>query len=381
MAGYFFGFLLVEYTYIDTQDALVELCASYSQAKVLAIDTEFVRERTFSAKLGLLQAYDGNTVALIDPLAIADLSPFWTLLSDPAIIKVIHAGSEDFDVFRNYGQVVLAPVFDSQVAAALTGQGSSLGYGKLIENLLEVTLDKGESRTNWLARPLRTSQLEYAANDVYYLHQAYFLLQRQLNDNGKDAICQQECQRLANKQASDVILDKYRDISGAWQLAPEQLAVLQQLAAWRYNEALKRDLALGFVLKDSELLAIAKETPQHLSDLKQLNQIHPMAIKRHGKKILALTEQGLNQDELPQKLTRLVDFPLYKQTFKMIKGLVEQAANETAIPKEMIASKKLIHEVLSFYWKHDGLAPHKPVLLSEWRNELIGKEITTRLLS
>ena len=370
---------MVEYTYIETQTALEQLCAKYSQAKVLAVDTEFVRERTFSAKLGLLQAYDGTTVALIDPLAIDDLSPFWALLNNPEIVKVIHAGSEDFEVFRNYGDVIATPLFDSQIAAALTGQGSSIGYGKLVENLLKITLDKGASRTNWLARPLDQIQLEYAANDVYYLHQAYFILQQQLADNGKEAICQQECQRLANKHTSDVALKKYLDISGAWQLVPEQLAVLQLLAAWRYREAIKRDLALGFVLKDSELLAIAQATPTQLSDLQQLKQIHPMAIKRHGKKILALVAQGLKQQDLPQKLTRLIDFPTYKQTFKLIKGLVEQVAEETDIPKEMIASKKLIHEVLSYYWKNNGVNATKPVLLTGWRDDIVGAKVTQLL--
>jgi len=374
-------FLLVKYTYIDTQQALNDLCLRYLDATVIAVDTEFVRERTFSAKLGLLQAYDGETVALIDPLAIADLSPFWAVLTKPSIVKVIHAGSEDFEVFRNYGQLTVAPVFDSQVAAALTGQGSSLGYGKLVENELAIVLDKGESRTNWLARPLSSAQLQYAANDVYYLHQVYFKLVAQLEVNNNTAICEQESQRLATKVSNSNTLEKYLDISGAWQLEPQQLAVLQQLAQWRHQEAVKRDLALGFVLKDAELLAIAKETPQQMSQLRSLQQIHPMAVKRHGNTILQLVDVAINQEFLPHKLTRLVDYPNYKQRFKAIKALVEQVANETDIPKEMIASKKLIHEVLSFYWKQELDNQVTPVLLSGWRLALVGQQIQQLLTS
>jgi len=372
---------LVKYTYIDTQQALNDLCLRYLDATVIAVDTEFVRERTFSAKLGLLQAYDGETVALIDPLAIADLSPFWAVLTKPSIVKVIHAGSEDFEVFRNYGQLTVAPVFDSQVAAALTGQGSSLGYGKLVENELAIVLDKGESRTNWLARPLSSAQLQYAANDVYYLHQVYFKLVAQLEVNNNTAICEQESQRLATKVSNSNTLEKYLDISGAWQLEPQQLAVLQQLAQWRHQEAVKRDLALGFVLKDAELLAIAKETPQQMSQLRSLQQIHPMAVKRHGNTILQLVDVAINQEFLPHKLTRLVDYPNYKQRFKAIKALVEQVANETDIPKEMIASKKLIHEVLSFYWKQELDNQVTPVLLSGWRLALVGQQIQQLLTS
>lgn len=366
---------MVKYTYIDTQQALNSLCHDYLNAAVIAIDTEFVRERTFSAKLGLLQAYDGHTLALIDPLAVDDLSPFWALLENPRIIKVLHAGSEDFEVFRNYGKVTVAPIFDSQVAAALTGMGCSLGYGKLIENQLDIALDKGESRTNWLARPLSVAQLQYAANDVFYLHQVYFKLLAQLKSNDRAVICEQESHRLATKVSNRKTEDKYIDISGAWQLQPEQLAVLQQLTQWRYQEALKRDLALGFVLKDSELLAIAKATPQQLSELRSLQQIHPMVVKRHGNKILTLVLQGLKQQYLPQKLTRLMDYPHYKSRFKALKAAVEQVAIQTEIPKEMIASKKLIHEVLSYFWKQESTSQSTPVLLSGWRNELIGRQV------
>lgn len=366
---------MVKYTYIDTQQALNSLCHDYLNATVIAIDTEFVRERTFYAKLGLLQAYDGHTLALIDPLAVEDLSPFWALLENPEIVKVLHAGSEDFEVFRNYGKVTVAPVFDSQVAAALTGMGCSLGYGKLIESQLDIALDKGESRTNWLARPLSVAQLQYAANDVFYLHQVYFKLLAQLQSNERAMICEQESQRLATKTSNRNTVDKYLDISGAWQLEPEQLAVLQQLAQWRHQEALKRDLALGFVLKDAELLAIAKATPQQLSELRLLQQIHPMAIKRHGNKILNLVTQGLKQEFLPQKVTRLMDYPHYKSRFKAVKSAVEQVAIESEIPKEMIASKKLIHEVLSYFWKQTPKSQPTPVLLSGWRNELVGKKV------
>lgn len=375
MASFFLVFFVIKYIYIDSQQALEQLCSSYEQATVLAVDTEFVRERTLYAKLGLLQAYDGQTLALIDPLAIGDLSPFWQLLENPSIIKVIHAGSEDFEVFKHYGQVTVTPLFDSQVAAALTSMGSSLGYGKLIETLLDVSLDKGESRTNWLARPLREAQLNYAANDVYYLHQAYFKLQQMLEQNGKLAICEQECHRLVNKPTNSLALDKYLDISGSWQLVPEQLAVLQQLAAWRFNEAGRRDLALGFVAKDSELLALASRTPQQISDLHAIKEIHPMVIKRHGKKMLSLVAQGLSQNDLPSKIQRLVDFSAYKQTFKAIKLLVEQVAEEHQIPKEMIASKKIINQVLSYFWIHQQQSKNPPILLNGWRNELVGKKI------
>jgi len=372
---------VVTYRYIDTQAALEQICQQYNQAPLLALDTEFVRERTYHAALGLVQVYDGETLALVDPLAIDDMSPFWSLLDAQHIIKVVHAGSEDFEVFRHYAKVNVSPLFDTQVAAALVGLGASLGYAKLVQEFCEIELDKGESRTNWLARPLSDAQLSYAANDVYYLYQLYTPLLARLKEADKEQVCLQECVRLSVKTSSKPALEKYLDISNAWQLSQEQLSVLQLLAAWRQNEAVKRDLAQGFVVKDSELYLIAKLCPNSLNGLRAIEGIHPMMVKRHGKKVLGLIEEGLSALVLPEKVTRLIDYPKYKQSFKAIKALVEQVANEVEIPKEMIASKKLIHEVLSYHWEKtpDDANQALPVLMTSWRHQLLGDQLAKLL--
>jgi len=367
---------VVTYRYIDDQASLNTLCQQYDKAQLLVLDTEFVRERTYHAALGLIQAYDGKTLALIDPLAIDDLSPFWALLDAPHIMKVVHAGSEDFEVFRHYANVNVSPLFDSQVAAALVGLGASLGYAKLVKEFCDIELDKGESRTNWLARPLREAQLNYAANDVHYLFELYQSLLERVIDAGKLDICLEECARLAVKTSAVAASLKYLDISNAWQLEPSQLAVLQLLAKWRQEEAIKRNMAQGFVVKDSEIFAIAKQMPTSLNGIRAIEGIHPMMIKRYGKKVLQLIEQGQDVNPLPQKITRLIDYPKYKQSFKAIKAQVEAVANEVSIPKEIIASKKLIHEVLSYHWKNeDAKSAALPVLMTGWRHQLLGDKI------
>ncbi|MGL5409223.1 MAG: ribonuclease D, partial [Shewanella sp.] len=165
------------FQYVSDEASLNALVAQYQQSKLLVLDTEFVRTRTYYAKLGLIQAYDGKTLALIDPVAIADLSQFWALLADPTIVKLVHSCSEDLEVFAHYGQCQPLPLFDSQIAAALCGMGHGLGYAKLVETCLDEVIDKGESRTDWMHRPLTQAQLTYAANDVLYLHQLYPQLQ------------------------------------------------------------------------------------------------------------------------------------------------------------------------------------------------------------
>jgi len=374
------GIFVIKPSYIDTQAALNELCQHYQSSNVLAIDTEFVRERTLHAALGLIQAYDGQRLALIDPLAIDDLTPFWALLTQQSITKVIHAGSEDFEVFKHYGKCVPTPIFDTQVAAALVGMGPSLGYAKLVKEFCDIELDKGESRTNWLARPLRDSQLEYAANDALYLHQLYTPLFERVKDAGRLEIALEESDRLANRNVTRPLMKKYLDISNAWQLNRQQLSVLQQLTAWRFKKATARNMALGFVVKDVELLNLAKDMPLNKTQLYKVESLHPMVIKRYGNEVLELITTAVENDDKPEALTRLTDYPQYKQKFKAIKALIAQVAEESKIPPEMLASKKLIHEVLTQLWKAEGeQAEYAPILMSGWRKVLVEDELTKLL--
>lgn len=362
--------------YIDTQVALNELCDHYQSANVLAIDTEFVRERTLHAALGLIQVFDGVRLALIDPLSIDDLSPFWDLLVHPSIMKVIHAGSEDFEVFKHYGKCVPSPIFDTQVASALIGLGPSLGYAKLVKEFCGIELDKGESRTNWLARPLRDAQLEYAANDAIYLHKLYQPLLERVKAADRLVICLEESSRLANRNTTRPLMKKYLDISNAWQLSSKQLSVLQQLTAWRFEKATTRNIALGFVVKDIELFNLAKIMPDSKSQLYKIESLHPMVIKRYSSELLAAIKKGIDSTEQPELLTRLIDYPEYKQKFKSIKSLIAQVALATNIPPEMLASKKLIHEVLIQLWKAEGeQSEYAPILLSGWRKALVEDEL------
>ena len=156
------------YQYIDTYDALRNYCQQAEQQLVIAVDTEFVRTRTFYPQIGLVQIFDGIDVVLIDPIAIDDLSPLKALLTNPNVIKILHACSEDLETFEYAMGIMPEPLFDSQVGAQLAGLGNSLGYGRLVELLQGVVLEKGESRTDWIRRPLSPKQLQYAAEDVIY---------------------------------------------------------------------------------------------------------------------------------------------------------------------------------------------------------------------
>ncbi len=374
-----------QFEFVTSQSYLEGFCKNAATKQVLFLDTEFVRTRTLKPKLGLLQAFDGEQVVLIDPLCDIDLSPFWALLTDPNIVKVLHSCSEDLEVFKCYCGTMPTPLFDTQIAGAFLGEGLSAGYAALVEKLLGVSLDKTEARTNWLARPLSDKQLDYAAKDVIYLEQIYQKLVPALEAKGLLQHVFDEGELMIAKRNIDKDPERmYIDIKGAWRLYPIDLAVLKTLAAWRYKEACRRDLALNFIVKEPNLITIARNRPQDLNQLKSLPGMLPQEVRYHGNAILTHVHNAmaLPPEQHPARLTRLVDYPNYKKAFKQLKDAVEMAADKSGIPVEAIASKRQINQVLSWCWKLDDCDRDeriKPDLMQGWRLALLGEALFSSL--
>lgn len=372
----------MDYQLITDNKALEKLCQSVRNSTWLMLDTEFVRIRTFYPKLGLIQLFDGEQLALIDPLTIDDMTPFVKLLNDKTITKVLHACGEDIEVFQHAFGCIPYPMVDTQIMAAFLGHGLSTGFASLVQQYLGVELDKSEARTDWCARPLTQKQMQYAAADVFYLLPLFEQLKPQLEQANwwQDAL--QESQHQAQKRLSNTdIALLYREIKGAWKLTPLQLARLQPLAEWRYREAVKRDLALNFIFKEIDLLEVARLG---------LTQKHAMleagmderSVMRHGKAIAKLVSDAnqLPTDSHPEKVIRLVDENQYKQTFKTLKDVVQKVAKETGLATEFLASKKQIHQLIKWVWHHNK-APHcLPDVMQGWRQPLLGEEMLVKLV-
>lgn len=360
---------LLTFEYISDDAALNKLVEQYEQSEVLVLDTEFVRTRTYYAKLGLIQAYDGQSLALIDPVAIKDLSRFWALLSNQNIVKLVHSCSEDLEVFARYGQCQPSPLFDSQVAAAIAGEGYGLGYAKLVANKLEVEIDKGESRTNWMARPLSEAQLQYAANDVFYLYQLYPLLLQSLSEQNRLDWVYEEGERMTQGRLAEINYeDAYLKVKNGFQLNPKQLAYLKVLARWRLEKALAKDLALGFVIKDHALIALAKKQPKSLDLLMQMNELTPQEKRIHGSSLLKVMEE-VDLVNLPETIDVIALKPSYKSAFKAIKACLLELCEHHKVPQELLASKRHIHEYLKWIW--GGKTDHAPLILTGWRREIV----------
>jgi len=290
---------------VDTNEALAEAAVQWKQCAALAMDTEFVRTDTFYAKLGLIQISDGTDCWLIDPLPIDDWTALAELMVNTQITKVFHATSEDLEVLNQTLGCIPKPLFDSQVAAALTGYGFSRGYSALVKALLSVELDKHETRSDWTKRPLTEAQLGYAAEDVYYLAAIYPMLQRQLQELDRADWLAEDMNAMVNK--ASVVADNesyYLKVKSAWRLNPQGLALLKELCAWREVEARQKDKPRNRVVSDKVLIEVANHRPVNRSALSQLDEMHPRIMRVYGDKLLSMVAQNaeLSTAEYPKSL-------------------------------------------------------------------------------
>jgi len=354
---------------VETATQLEQAVNDWRNCEVLGIDTEFVRERTWRADLGLVQLSDGKTIWLVDPLKTGPLDPMKSLFEEPGIIKVLHAPSEDLDVLLYTTGAVPKPLFDTQIACAMLGQSLQLGYHTTVEWLLNVTIDKGETRSNWCKRPLRPAQLHYAALDVCLLPMMHRQLSARLEDLGRDGWLVEDCDRLLNKAQTPADPEQsWKRINGNTRLDGTALAILQSLSTWRDNEALRRNLARGFVIKDTALMTIANQQPGNLEALSKLDVWHPNAVRRHGSGMIAIIKKILQQGLTAAPVKTLK--PEHRSLMGAMRKLVKDKADELSVDPALLASKRELEALI--------LSPEGqplPERFLGWRKEIITNDL------
>lgn len=369
---------VLNYQFITTNTALEDVCKAASEVSQIALDTEFVRIRTYYPHLGLIQMYDGKQISLIDPLTITEWTPFVELLTNPAVLKYLHAGSEDLEVFSHQFGCVPTPMIDTQVVAAFLGYPISCGFATLVEKYEHIALDKSESRTDWLARPLTEKQCQYASGDVFYLLPLAKKLIAQAQEAGyMDAIVD-ECEMIAERRQETVSPElAYRDIGNAWQLRGQQLACLKMLAEWRLNQARARDMALNFVVREEHLWSVARYLPTSLAELDALS-LSGQEIRCHGRRLLDFVAKAkqIKDEDCPEPIGNLIEQPNYKKAFKAIKTVIQEVSEGQRYNPELLASRRQINQLLNIHWK---IKTGDPELLSRWRKALLAEKITAIL--
>lgn len=332
---------------VDTDAGLRELCRIWQGRPALGIDTEFVRTRTFYPKLGLVQVSDGETNALVDPVQLEDLTPLAEIFQAEEIVKVFHSCGEDLEVIYHHFGAVPRPLFDNQLAAAFTGLGHSLGYHRLVFDLFGVDLPKGETRSNWLRRPLTAAQQRYAALDGAYLLPAYDILRPRLAARERETWLAEEMDQLSNPARFLPDPDTVYKAFASHSLSRRELAALKIVAAWREREARRRDLPRNFVLQKRAMLNLVTTWPRNERALEQVHGLSPEDARRHHRQLLGLLQEAgqLPSEEMPKRLSRPLDLSPYSKQVDALRTAVAAWAEELGLPVELIANRKTLEKL------------------------------------
>ncbi len=357
--------------FIDNAEQLQDFVHRAADSDWLAVDTEFLRERTYFPKLCLIQVANGEIAAAIDPIALNDLSPLRDLLMNPAIEKVFHAARQDMEIFLNEWQVLPQPLFDTQPAAALLGLGDQVGYGKLIQQVLKTELPKDHSRTDWSRRPLDKAQLRYALDDVIYLGQAYRKIKSQLEQAGRLTWLDAEFRTLTSPQTYSLEpMDMWKKVKGRQHIKGIKLAILQVLAAWREEQALAKNLPRRWILKDDVLLEIARRSPKNTQELERVRGVDAGFVRKNGNAMLELIEKArqLPKEQWPRdKRSASRPTPRQEATLDLLGAALRLIAVEAGLSPQVIASRK---DLLALLNREDNCA-----LLRGWRKSLAGEPL------
>lgn len=359
---------------VTSTNELVTLCEQLATANVLAVDTEFVRDKTYFPKLCLVQVASHDIVACIDPLSVKDLSPLNQLLMDPAITKVFHAARQDMEILYYTFETLPAPVFDTQVAATLLGLGEQIGYANLVSHFLKTNLPKGHARADWEQRPLTSEQLEYAANDVRYLIQAYPLIIDKLSAMGRLDWLKDDFAELSDAALYRPHPDTlWQRISGQQKLRGVQLAVLQQLAAWREQTAMKLDKPRKWILPDDMLITIAMQMPTQVKQLQRIRGLNSSTIERNGNEIIRVIEsaRSLPESEWPSAKPRRKLSKYQDALLDSLMAIVKLQAAQHEISAGAITSKSDLEKLVS--------GDKEVMLLHGWRLGVAGQQVVNFL--
>jgi ribonuclease D len=359
---------------IDSADALTAFAVRAASAKEIALDTEFMREKTYRAELCLLQLATGEEAVCVDPLALAgsgaDLAPLTALLTSGAV-KVMHAARQDLEVLLPAVGLV-KPVFDTQIAAALAGFPSQVGYAELTRRLVGVELPKAHTRADWSRRPLGAEQQEYALDDVKYLGALRASLLETLAAKGRLQWLEEELAGLASADALTVAPDDaWRKIKGLPTLDPERQKLAQALGAWRERRAAERNRPRGWILDDAVLREIVVRLPRTPEALAALPEMQESVARKCGDELLELVKQAGIADPPPPLPRREKPDPALLATVKRLSDVSAEVAKQLEINTEVLSTRRELEKLAA--------GGRDVSLLRGWRADVVGNRLLAAL--
>jgi ribonuclease D len=358
-------------TIVTTPPDLAELAAELDSCDLVGLDTEFLRERTYRAELCLVQLSSRSDAWCVDPIALPDLTPLVGMLTSPGITKVMHASRQDVEVLFPVAGLV-RPLFDTQIAAALTGLPAQIGYGELVRRLLGKDLAKSHTRTDWSRRPLSPEQIEYALDDVRYLLPLKSHLEEQLERSGRLSWLTEELHELEDTRniATDPE-DAWLRVKGLRSLDPARERLAQALAAWRERRAIERNRPRGWILDDAAIRDIVVQVPRSLDALAAIPEFPVGVLKHCGDEILDCVRGAAVPDPAPPINIRSRPDPAKTALVKKLATLNQTLATEIGLSPEVLATRRDL-ELLVDGRRDVGI-------LRGWRREVVGNQMLAAL--
>ncbi|MDD5215484.1 MAG: ribonuclease D [Methylococcales bacterium] len=356
--------------YINKPEQLDDLCQRIENAPWIAVDTEFLREKTYYPKFCLLQLATPEWVACIDPLAIKDLSKLFDAIYNPNVTKVFHSCRQDLEIFYQLTGKLPSPIFDTQIAAPLLGFTESVGYAMLVSSFLNINLEKTHTRADWSARPLSADEIQYAADDVIYLCEIYQKMTAKLEKLGRLNWLKEDFAALENPAQYETHPDNaWLRVKGKSKLTGKQLSIIQVVSKWREAVAQKENRPKNWLLRDEQLFDFAKFQPETIDALLKIRGLNERTVNYHGKELCALIKAAKNAPPIPMpEYTKSISGKNQQQEaiVDILFALVRIRAEENQLNPTSLATRNDLDILLN---GEDCL------LLHGWRFSMVGNEL------
>ncbi len=356
--------------YINRPEQLLQLCEQINQEPWIALDTEFLREKTYYPKFCLLQIAAPGWVACVDPLAIPDLTPLLDAIYNPDITKVLHSCRQDLEIFYQITGKIPGPIFDTQIAAPLLGFQENPGYAMLVSSFLNINLNKAHTRADWSQRPLSQDQIQYAADDVIYLCKIYTIMCEQLEKLGRLQWLNSDFALLNNPELYQLSPENaWLKIRGKNKLTGRQLSILQTLSEWREKTAQAENKPRNWLLPDDMLLELGKLQPLSSADLSKIRNINERTVNRYGKIICELIADARQRAPKPiqDKGGTGKKTQQHEAVLDVLSAVVRIRAEENCLNPIILANRKDLEQLL--------FGEEECLLLHGWRYSMAGKEL------
>jgi ribonuclease D len=353
--------------WIDRPDELAQRLADWRDIETLALDTEFIRERTWWPRLALVQiTVPEHEALLVDPTIPGIPELLRPLIADPAITKIMHSAGEDVQALQRGCGALPSPLFDTQIAAALCGVGAGMGYQRMVEALLGIALPKSQTRSDWLQRPLSHAQLMYAADDVAHLHALHAILREKLRESGREAWLAEDCARLlvnASNEAPE--LYPHLALRGAQYLDAAEQALLCRLLRWREAQARANDRPKGWILDNELALALARRPPSDSRAFHAFLDSQPKAPRKLRGELWNELSRPLNTDDREVPLAQAPGGAQVeqKQALSAMQDAVAAETRRLNLADGVLATRRALEAVL------DGNG--WPESLQGWRKTIL----------